>query len=224
MPFIVDLHCHTQELSFDGRVPAAEIVRGLMAAGFAGVVFTDHNHVWPQDDLDRLRAETGVDSDFLLASGQEVRSAIDGITAGDLLVYGPQTDLPDGTEVKRILELIEACDGFCIAAHPGVPRIGLGRLAGDFPIHAAELWNGRYGRNAADAAEALLCDMAIAFVGGSDTHSTRDIAGGGTEFEELPRSLADVKRLIAEERCVPWKPRITERVMKWIGKGMGERD
>ncbi len=221
MPYLIDLHCHTQELSFDGKIPAAEIIDRLKIAGFSGVVFTDHNHVWPRRELDRLRRETEVGDEFLLESGQEVRSAVDGVTAGDLLVYGPQVDLPDGTEIARIFELIDECDGFCIAAHPAVPRIGLGKQTGDFPILAAEVWNGRYGKRAADAAAELLQDLSMTLVGGSDTHSEKDVAGGGTEFEELPASLSHVKRLIEDERCIPWKPRITERVMKWI-KQQGE--
>lgn len=216
MPFLVDIHCHTKERSFDGRLAAAEIVRQLVEKKFSGVVFTDHNHVWPAADLEAVRADSGCGPDFFLASGQEVRSAVDGITAGDILVYGPMVDLPDGTEIRDILRLVDDCEGFCIAAHPGVPRIGLGERLGDYPILAAEVWNGRYGRRVAEQSERIATDIPIVWVGGSDTHDTPDIGGGATEFEEKPTSLAHLRRLIAAEQCRPWKPNAAERIRRWL--------
>jgi len=218
MAYLIDLHCHTKERSFDGRIEAAAIVRGLVAAGFSGVVFTDHSHVWPVEDMAALREATNCGPDFFLASGQEVRAAVDGITVGDVLVYGPTVDLPDGTEMTEVLRLIDESQGFAIAAHPGVPRIGLGSKAGDFPILAAEVWNGRYGRRIAEESERVLAEIPIVWVGGSDTHDTPDIAGGGTEFAELPTSLAHLKRLIASEQCRPWRPNATERLKRWLMK------
>ena len=54
--FLLDLHCHTLDHSYDGQVPAAKICRTLLAKGFHGLVLTDHNYVWPTEELAELRA------------------------------------------------------------------------------------------------------------------------------------------------------------------------
>ncbi len=216
--FLIDLHCHTLEHSFDGQVPAETIVRTLVERGFHGVVFTDHYTTWQDDELAELRAKCGVGEEFLLLAGQEVRTSVVGARGGDMLLYGPKVNVPDGTDANEVIRLAKESGGFCTAAHPAIPGIGLGEQVGDYPLAGIEIWNGRYGAKAAKAAEALANKYMLNGVGGSDTHRPDDIGGGGTLFPEMPRTLADIGRLIRAGECAPWRPSAPKRLLKWFAK------
>jgi len=216
MRFIVDLHCHTKEYSYDGQVSGEEIVRKLVHEGFQGVVFTDHNNVWPDDELEELRKNAGLPKEFFLASGQEVRTRQGDLLCGDLLVYGPKQSIPDGTQITEVLELAKQADGFCIAAHPGVPKIGLNEQIGDFPILATETWNGRYGPKVASISNELADTFSLPKIGGSDTHQPDDIAGGGTEFFEQVKSLNQMAKLIANEETKIFKRDFSTKIKRLL--------
>lgn len=213
---IVDLHCHTQEKSYDGKIPAAQTVRRLMQLGFAGVVFTDHNNVWSDSELQALRTECNAPEDFLLLSGQEVRTAVGELMCGDVLVYGPTESIPDGTQITEVLALAKESGGFCIAAHPGVSMIGMGERIGDFPLLAAEVWNGRYGGKIAAESQKLCNAIGLIGVGGSDSHREIEVGGGGTVFPTLPKTLNQVAELIGAGETSIYRPPVTARLKRWF--------
>ncbi|MEO8377870.1 MAG: PHP-associated domain-containing protein [Candidatus Sumerlaeota bacterium] len=215
--FLIDLHCHTRDHSYDGKVPASTVVRTLYEKGFSGVVLTDHNYVWPDEELADLRADCGFGDRFLILSGQEVRTALNGVTYGDLLVYGLKESLPDDTSPLQIFSLIEGTSAFCTAPHPAIPQIGFGDHVGNFPVIAAETWNGRYGKDNAAKARILAEQHSLVQVGGSDSHHEREIGGGGTLFDSMPQSLADIQRFIREGMCEPWQPSRLAAAKKWLG-------
>lgn len=214
--YIIDLHCHTIEYSYDGKVTGADIVKRLLVQGFSGVIFTDHNNVWPDDELDELRHELELPENFLLLSGQEVRTHLGDLVCGDVLVYGPKEPIPDGTQISDVLQIAKDAKGFCIAAHPGVPTIGLGERVGDFPLVAGEAWNGRYGPKIAARSVQLLNEVGLPHIGGSDTHCEDDIAKGGTEFFQMPNHFEDIRQLILSDQCRPFKPAISTRIKRWL--------
>lgn len=205
--FLFDLHCHTKEGSFDADLPAAELVRGLVSRGFSGAVLTDHNHVWSQGDLMDLVGQLGLADTFILLSGQEVRTAHEGIVQGDLLVYGLPVAIADGISPVELLRLVRSHEGFVVAPHPAVPRIGFGPALDSFPVTAIEVWNGRYGVRAASQARRLAERLGLPSVGGSDTHTKRGIGLGGTLFERRPLSLGDIRDSIRVGEARPWRPR-----------------
>lgn len=216
--FLIDMHCHTLDHSYDGKVPARDIVAKLHSLGFSGLVITDHNYVWPEEELAQLRAECGLGESFLILSGQEVRTAMNGITYGDLLVYGLKESLPDDTSPLQIFSLIEHSAAFCTAPHPAISHIGFGDHLGNFPVIAAETWNGRYGKDNSAKALLLAEEHQLPQVGGSDAHYEREIGGGGTLFDAMPRSLADIQRFIREYRCRPWQPsKFSAAAKRWLG-------
>lgn len=42
MKYKYELHCHTDEVSLCGKVPAGEIAEMYRQAGYSGIVITDH--------------------------------------------------------------------------------------------------------------------------------------------------------------------------------------
>ncbi|MGF1572895.1 MAG: PHP domain-containing protein [Sumerlaeia bacterium] len=213
---IIDLHCHTQEKSYDGKVPALAMITKLMHLGFSGVVFTDHNNVWSTDELNNLRSQANAPQGFLLLSGQEVRTAVGELMCGDVLVYGPTESIPDGTQITDVLKRAKETNGFCIAAHPGVSMIGMGKRIGDFPLLAAETWNGRYGAKIAAESEQLCNEIGLPATGGSDAHQESEIGGGGTIFPALPNDFAQLSHYIQTQQVQPYRPTFTTKLKRWM--------
>ena len=52
--FLLDLHIHTAESSYCGKVPAREIVRAYRDAGFHGVAVTDHYSAYFFDKIKEI--------------------------------------------------------------------------------------------------------------------------------------------------------------------------
>lgn len=214
--FLIDLHCHTRDHSHDGRHTAIELLSGLASRGFDGAVITDHNYAWPAAELLELRKAAQLPESFVLLSGQEVRTVHEEITWGDLLVYGPREPIPDGTSPFDIMRAAQQAGGFCIAAHPGLPRIGLGARIRDLSLAGVEVWNGRYGPDAQRLALALPGIGDYPHTGGSDAHQTHEIGGGGTLLQERASTFGALGALIASGQCRPWRPTLVERFRRRI--------
>jgi predicted metal-dependent phosphoesterase TrpH len=214
---LVDLHCHTLEKSYDGKVPALMVVRTLLEHGFDGVVFTDHNTPWQPEELAALRREANLPGEFFLGSGQEVRTALGDLIAGDLLVYGPLESIPDGTQITEVLELARRCGGHCIAAHAGAQMVGLGSRVGDFPLLAVETWNGRYGARVAKESQRLARQFGLMETGGSDAHQDKELGGGGTLLPTMAYDWEEIARQIAAGEARPWRPGWLGSLERWWG-------
>ena len=106
LPYLYETHVHTSEVSRCGRVPAAEVVRRYIEAGYNGIVVTDHiNRSTFRDIADadwdeqvtffltgyHAAAETAaaLDPDFRVFFGAELR--IDGMD-NDYLLFGVTED------------------------------------------------------------------------------------------------------------------------------------
>ncbi len=213
---LLDIHCHTADHSYDGKVEAKVIVKELIKKGYSGVVFTDHNYCWKKHELEELAKDSDAPEGFILLSGQEVRTAFNGITYGDLLVYGIEDSIPDGTSPQEIFKALHPFNGFCIAPHPAVPHIGFGKHINSFPVTGIEVWNGRHGLKANKQALELAYESTLPACGGSDTHQFEDIGGGGTYFENLPNSLDEIKTAFKNDEVQPYKGNQAKSAINWI--------
>jgi len=211
--FLIDLHCHTKERSHDGRLSAVEVLRAALANGWSGVTFTDHNNPWPEEELEELRRSVPLPEGFFLASGQEVRTIRNGITWGDLLVFGPTESIADGADPVWVCDRARQCKGFTLSAHPGA-RGGLGEHLGELPVLGAEVWNGRYGEQAARESQALADRFGITPFGGSDTHRESDLGGGATIVPRVPTSLADLAEMLRNGETKAWRPTILNKMKR----------
>ena len=131
----IELHCHTDEGSRCGKVPAREVVRLHKEAGYDAIVITDH---YNQDSLNRfegeihekvdqwmngyrLALEEGKKAGLKVFFGMEVRNyenendyLVYGVTPEDLLQCEDLRQLPLPELRKKILEM----GGILIQAHP----------------------------------------------------------------------------------------------------------
>src|SRR4051812_27484592 len=75
-----DLHIHTARHSPDSQTDPFDLVRAALAAGLDGVVITEHDFLWPEDELNELRAAA---PGLVILAGVEVTGR-----GGDMLCYG----------------------------------------------------------------------------------------------------------------------------------------
>lgn len=113
-----DMHCHTKEGSLDGQVTIEEYIEALKAAGFDGMLVTDH------DSYDGYRAwkrniKGKRHEDFVVLRGVEY----DTLDAGHIIVVMPENvhlrilELR-GLPVNILIDIVHHHGGMLGPAHP----------------------------------------------------------------------------------------------------------
>ncbi|MHC4779306.1 MAG: PHP-associated domain-containing protein [Planctomycetota bacterium] len=91
--------------------PADEVIDLALNQGLDGVVFTDHHHLWDEDDLEKVAARAG--GDLVILSGQEI--TFFGI---DYLVYGWDGNLDRFSNRSEFVAGVRGEGGAVVVAHP----------------------------------------------------------------------------------------------------------
>jgi len=174
-----------------------QLITSAKSVGLDGVCLTDHDHVWSEEYIDRLR----VKHDFLVIGGSEIST-----DEGDILVFGfhkPVRKIYDSHELR---EEIDACGGVMILAHPfrfdhglvgryfestrnGSPQPekildAVGRRDVFDIVDALEVCNGQSGRNEKAFCRLVADHVSLGGTGGSDAHATPAVGNCYTVFEE----------------------------------------
>ena len=212
MKYKYELHCHTGDVSVCGHVPAAALVARYRAAGYSGVVITDHyspmtftglSHIRPQDYPERYlagyrAAKQAAGPDFTVLLGMELRFYA---TWRDYLVYGvdeaflTQNGNLMAKYIRRFSALAKESGLIVVQAHPFRPPIT--RCAPRF-LDGAEVYNAKdrhTDRNARALQWAEQEGLAV-LTSGSDFHRQEDALFGGIETEEPIFTNEDLKRIL----------------------------
>ena len=64
-----DLHMHTRRYSPDSDIDPFALLKQAKAAGLDGIVLTEHDRLWPEDELAELQAAA---PDLVVLGGVEV--------------------------------------------------------------------------------------------------------------------------------------------------------
>src|SRR5262245_60263870 len=75
-----DLHIHTRRHSPDAATDPLELVEAAVAAGLDGIVITEHDYMWTEEELIELRE---AEPRLVILAGVEVTGR-----GGDVLCYG----------------------------------------------------------------------------------------------------------------------------------------
>lgn len=107
-----DLHMHTRRYSPDSDIDPFSLLKQAKAAGLDGIVITEHDRLWPEDELAELQAAA---PDLVVLGGVEVSGR-----DGDVLCYGivDLTDLRRGMAWSDICREVHRQGGVAVAAHP----------------------------------------------------------------------------------------------------------
>ncbi|MBR5135165.1 MAG: hypothetical protein IKV35_06165, partial [Clostridia bacterium] len=213
MVYKYEMHAHCEECSKCASSPATEIVRAFHAAGYAGMVFTDHccsGHSAVPADLSweqRVRRyydaylgakAVGDSLDFDVHFGWEhyVGRGKEILTYGidlDFLLQNP--DIPE-ISVEDYCERVRAVGGYTAQAHPYRMRQDIDASWQPFVLclEGIEVYNAANGP--CQNAKAMLLATAHPELGrlsGADCHFTTDsVAKAGLAFERRLRTKEDL--------------------------------
>ena len=176
MKIRADFHIHTHHSS-DSNASASAIIDNARRAGLDVIGVADHNTTRGAIEVRSL-----ANGKPLVLVGQEVRTM-----SGEIIVFGPEKDIPKGLTLAEALNMARAMGGFIVVPHPfDGSRHGLGRdMAYAIEmVDAVETLNsrcllGRANRKAADFAH----ENEIPMVAGSDAHFPEEIGSCVTEVE-----------------------------------------
>ena len=188
---LIDLHCHTKVHSACSALTPDALVRAARARGLDGVCITEHDSLWPLDEVERIAAAM----DFVVLRGIEVTTEV-----GHVLVYGLGRHDPAMATLEALHRLVRAERGLMYLAHPS-------RRYGTLPpddlasvFDAVEVQNGTEGALQNDNAALLLRGLALPGIGGSDSHAVREVGVCATEFEDDVRDETTFLRALRAGR------------------------
>jgi predicted metal-dependent phosphoesterase TrpH len=181
---LIDLHCHTRRYSACSALTPDALVRAAQMRGLDGVCITEHDAIWPADDIRALADEFG----FVVLRGMEVTTEV-----GHVLVYGLDQHTPEMAVLADLHRIVRAEGALMYLAHPS-RRYGAlppNDLASIFD--SVEAQNGTEGLLQNDNASSLARGMPRPGIAGSDAHSVREIGVCATEFDA---AIADEPGLV----------------------------
>ncbi len=198
--FRVDLHVHTRRYS-----PCAEALDpeylgiALEKTGLDGLVITEHDHLWPAEDIALLNRKL---KDKRIYRGVEVSSS-----NGHFIVIGLDglDGIKPGIGIEQLVPLIHFYEAAIIWAHPclhygniAAPLNDSGMPPG---LHAVEVASGVTGGKESLATRAMARRMGWAAVGGSDAHIPAQVGCAYTLLPELPENEKQLAAVIRTGRC-----------------------
>ena len=196
-----DHHVHTDRYSPDSVIDPRELIERARDAGLDGVVITEHDVQWPEDELRDL-AEHARRHDVLVFSGAEISAR-----EGHFLVYGLPTleEVPPGVGVRELLAVVKRFEAAVVAAHPF-------RWDQDFEAIVAEhgpvfdgleLVSNNVTPETRQKTENLLRTQPMGVTGSSDGHEPEVVGCYYTEFPGPVESLADFVAALRQGRGRP---------------------
>jgi predicted metal-dependent phosphoesterase TrpH len=192
-----DLHLHTRRHSLDSRIDPFDLVRRATDIGLNGLVITEHDWLWTEDELAELRqAAPGL----VLLAGIEVTCR-----EGHFLVYGVNNPfaLPRGIGVVELCQEVHRQGGAVVAAHPfrwGQPFWEI--LREQQPeLDGLEVMSNNMDDESRRQAAAVARSWPLATLGCSDAHDLDVVGVCYTDFAADIRNSADLVQAIRQRRA-----------------------
>ena len=183
-----DLHLHTSRHSPDSVMPPLLMVERAREIGLDGVVITEHDWLWTEEELDELR---GAAPGLVVLAGVEVSAR-----EGHFLAYGVRDPfaLPRGIGVGALCREVHRQGGAVVAAHPyrwGQPFDDI--LSQQRPeLDGLELMSSNMDADCRSRAAAAHGRLRVAGLGNSDAHRVETLGACYTEFAAPVRDTRDL--------------------------------
>lgn len=196
---IIEMHCHTMEHSKCSHAPAAELVRYAYRSKAQGIVLTDHEYLWADDELARLRDSLDLPEDFVLMAGQEVRTR----DLGDVLVYGASESIERGTSLDELRTRWP--DAALVWAHPyrSGKRPSKEKLL-DPRLDGVEIFSSNHGASESGRALTDWHRLGFTAISGTDAHNKTSAGAYPTRFDRAVRDIDGLAAEIRSGRCRPY--------------------
>jgi predicted metal-dependent phosphoesterase TrpH len=192
-----DLHLHTSRHSPDSETDPFELLAAARKAGLDGIVITEHDYLWPEEELEELRTAA---PDLVILGGMEVTGR-----GGDMLVYGitDPFQLPKGIGWGELTREVHRQGGVAIAAHPNRWGQPFERVVKDSgaELDGIEVMSNNMEQELRAQAAALLKKYPrYAQLGNSDSHAPWSVGCCYTDFAAIIRTSADLVAAIRERQ------------------------
>jgi predicted metal-dependent phosphoesterase TrpH len=193
-----DLHLHTSRHSPDSQMDPPALLRRARELGLDGVVITEHDWLWTEDELQVLRA---LAPDLVLLAGVEVSAR-----EGHFLAYGVTNPfaVPRGIGVAELCREVRRQGGAVVAAHPfrwGQPFDDI--LRDERPdLDGLEVMSNNMDAECRRRAALVLRATGLAALGNSDAHHEDTLGVCYTEFDAAVRDNRDLVQAIRGRRGV----------------------
>ena len=211
----IELHLHTKYSSGCGQLDEKEIISAYKAAGYHGIVVTDHYNrdtynmkkIDPASNCDRLTPflegfykmkEEGEKQGIKIYRGAELR--FDGSYNDYLFFNYPDELLLDPEKLftmglHEFIQLSRQTDALLIQAHPFRSMCTPADIADLDGIEISNMHPWHESRNELAKTRANT-DKRLIQTGGSDCHATEHIGRGGILSETLPQDDAELAKLL----------------------------
>lgn len=197
-----DLHIHTSRYSGCSNINPAEALRIAAQAGLEVIALTEHGIRWPDEELHKLIADSGVE-DLLVIPGQEAACYSHlGAFQGEFLVYGYPKSLGSNKSAHQLIKMVHAEGGVVVAAHPfkkaqvGDCFYGSGHLTRELDLDGLEIEHPAYDEESRQLARETMTAMQITGIGCSDAHDLRNIGQCRTIFQDRIDSVESLCQAI----------------------------
>jgi predicted metal-dependent phosphoesterase TrpH len=195
-----DLHMHTARYSHDSMMDPLHLIARAREIGLDGIVITEHDRLWPEEELVELRA---IAKGLIVLAGVEITGR-----GGDMLCYGVHdiSMLPRGTPWRELTREVHRQGGVCVAAHPyrwGQPFDEL-VAEQDVEIDGLEmLSNNMDAEIRAKTAAFKLRRPELAGLGNSDAHEVGVVGCCYTVFDATIRTMPELVQAIRAGKSTP---------------------
>ncbi len=195
-----DLHLHTCRYSPDATMTPEELVHQALAIGLDGIVITEHDRLWPESELNKLRSLAG---NLTILAGVEITGS-----GGDMLCYGVQNldHLQRGVSWDKLVKEVHKQGGVCVAAHPYRWNQPIESLLLSLPeaIDGLEMMSKNMDHSMRKKAIQLANkDSSLAQLGNSDAHETENVGCCYTWFDDPISSTSELVCAIRNRKCKP---------------------
>jgi len=194
---LIDIHLHSSRHSACSLADPAELVRAAAAKNLQGAILTEHHYLWPKEELDLLRAETGIGPHFLLLSGQEVETDI-----GHVLVFGAGRSIRNKLGLRELRDLFP--EAALVWAHPFRGREPNPEELLNSDFDAVEVLNTNHTAREHYRALELWHRCRFTAVAGSDAHEPRLAGVFPTSFDHPVKTIRELAAEIRAGRCRPF--------------------
>jgi predicted metal-dependent phosphoesterase TrpH len=193
-----DLHMHTTRHSPDSRMDPFAMCRRAEVTGLDGVVITEHDWLWTEEELTELRREH---PGLVILAGIEVSAR-----EGHFLVYGVSNPfaLPHGIGVSELCREVHRQGGAVVAAHPYRWRQPFDDiLAQQRPeLDGLELMTNNMDEECRRRAAQINKRLGLCGLGSSDAHNEDVLGFCYTDFRAEIRDGADLVAAIRSRQAV----------------------
>jgi predicted metal-dependent phosphoesterase TrpH len=197
----IDHHVHTERHSPDSVLDVDDLIDRALEVGLDGVVITEHDILWPEDELRQVQDGARARG-LLILNGVEV-SALE----GHFLVYGLThlDGIEPGIPLGDLLVEVRDQGAAIVAAHPFRWGQEFDEVVKEFgPVfHGLELVSKNVTPETRAATQSVLARTGMAATGSSDSHEVETLGCYHSEILDPVRTMADFVHALKRGRMRP---------------------